>query len=110
MKAIHAILGLVSLTLSSTVALAAGDPVAGEQKSQVCQACHGADGRGTNPSYPILAGQHESYLSHALRAYRDGARENAVMAGMAANLSDQDIEDLAAYYAAMQGLQDLSVK
>lgn len=91
-------------------AWAGGDPEAGERKSQVCLACHGADGRGTNPAYPVLAGQYQSYLEHALRAYRDGSRVNAIMAGLASGLSDQDIEDLAAYYAAMEGLKDLSIK
>jgi cytochrome c553 len=101
---------LSSLLLASPVAFAKGDAAAGLQKSQVCQACHGSDGRGTNPTYPVLAGQHESYLAQSLASYRDGTRTNAVMAGMAANLSDQDIADLAAYYAAMAGLKDLSIK
>ena len=110
MKPTRVILGLMSLSFTTTLALAAGNPVAGEKKSQVCQACHGTDGRGTNPTYPVLAGQHQSYLAQSLKAYRDGTRQNAVMAGMAASLSDQDIEDLAAYYAAMTGLKDLSIK
>jgi cytochrome c553 len=110
MKPIYRTLSLLSLCLASHPAMAAGDAAAGEQKSQVCQACHGSDGRGTNPTYPVLAGQHESYLAQSLKAYRDGSRNNAVMAGMAANLSDQDIADLAAFYANMSGLKDLSIK
>ena len=89
-------------------AQARGDKNAGEKKSQVCAACHGADGQGTLPTYPILAGQHESYLAHALRAYREGTRSNVIMAGMAANLSNRDIEDLASYYASLPGLKELT--
>lgn len=110
MKSVTASLALIVFSVVCAPAMAAGDAGAGQQKSQLCQACHGADGRGTNPTYPILAGQHESYLAQSLKAYRDGARSNAVMAGMAANLSDQDIADLAAYYAGMTGLKDLSIK
>lgn len=105
------------LAISATVALslpiglqADGDPAAGEQKAQVCAACHGQDGKGIDPSYPNLAGQHESYLVKALADYRAGRRSNAIMAPMAANLSDQDIEDLAAWYASQEGLQDLSIE
>ncbi|MEE4173025.1 MAG: cytochrome c [Xanthomonadales bacterium] len=82
-------------------ALAGGDAQAGKEKSATCEACHGADGLGTNPMYPVLAGQYEDYLVHALKSYRDGTRKNAIMAGLAAALSDEDIEDLAAYYASM---------
>lgn len=93
---------LVLAAGSSTVVLA-GDVEAGKEKSLTCQACHGPDGLGTNPMYPVLAGQYEDYLAHALRAYRDGSRKNAIMAGLAAPLSDEDIEDLAAYYASLPG-------
>lgn len=80
---------------------------AGPEKAQACVACHGADGMGSDPSYPVLAGQHASYLSQALRGYRDGKRRNAIMGGMAAGLSDTDIDELALYYQAMDGLKDL---
>lgn len=96
--------------LFNPAAMAAGNAEAGAQKSQVCQACHGADGHGTNPTYPVLAGQHADYMEHALKAYRDGSRKNAIMSGMSTNLSDQDIKDLAAYYNSLEGLQDLSIK
>jgi cytochrome c553 len=76
----------------------------------VCSACHGPDGKSVDPSYPNLAGQHESYLVKSLADYRAGRRVNAIMAPMAANLSDQDIEDLAAWYASQEGLKDLSIK
>lgn len=105
-----AVLAILGLTVASTTSLAAGDPVAGQKKSQVCQACHGADGKGTNPSYPVLAGQYADYMEHALKAYRDGGRDNVIMKGIAAPLSDQDIADLSAFYASLEGLKDLSIK
>lgn len=76
----------------------------GAEQAQVCAACHGTDGISPSPMWPSLAGQHRDYLVHTLKAYRDGTRKDPVMAGQAAMLSDQDIEDLAAYYAAHPGL------
>ncbi|MDT8319228.1 MAG: cytochrome c [Xanthomonadales bacterium] len=102
---------LALLLAMPLTAAAAGDPAKGKEKSATCQACHGEDGRTViDPSYPILAGQYASYLVRALQDYRSGERSNAVMAGMSANLSDQDIEDLAAWYASREGLRDLSIK
>jgi cytochrome c553 len=69
---------------------------------QTCVACHGNDGIGILPEYPNLAGQHADYLEHALRAYRGGQRKNAVMGGMAAALTDQDIKELAKYYSSQR--------
>jgi cytochrome c553 len=79
----------------------AGNPELGRAKSAPCAACHGEDGRGIAPNFPVLAGQYADYLVHALKQYRSGERNNALMAPMATNLSDADIEDLAArrYYA-----------
>lgn len=93
--------GLVVVASAVTTPALAGDPETGKEKSVTCVACHGEDGLGTNPMYPVLAGQYEDYLVHALRAYRDGSRKNAIMAGLATTLSDEDIEDLAAYYASL---------
>ncbi len=78
---------------------AAGDAEAGKAKSAVCLACHGADGNSINPEWPSLAGQVPEYLVKQLQDFKSGARQNAVMAGMAAPLSEQDMQDLAAYYA-----------
>jgi cytochrome c553 len=89
---------------------AKGNASAGQEKSKVCEACHGTTGKSVDPTYPNLAGQHASYLAQALIDYRSGARTNPIMAGMAANLSNQDIADLAAWFASQQGLQDLSIK
>jgi len=78
-----------------------GDAAAGQGKSAVCAACHGADGKALQPTYPNLAAQHPSYLAKQLTNYRDGGRVNALMSGQAANLTDQDILDLSAYFSEM---------
>jgi cytochrome c553 len=82
----------------------AGNADAGKQKSAVCAACHGADGNSVAPDFPRLAGQQPDYLAKALHDYKSGARKNAIMAPQAANLSSQDIADLAAYFSSQQGL------
>ncbi len=96
-KTIAYLVAAISLVLSPTV-LAAGDPAAGKAKSAVCAGCHGADGNSTNPEWPKLAGQHPSYLAKQLRDYKSGNRQNATMLGMVAALSNQDMDDLAAYF------------
>ena len=80
--------------------VAAADIEAGKKKVQeVCAACHGIDGgQPTTPEYPKLSGQYPDYLAKALRDYKSGARKNAIMAGMAAGLSDKDIENVSAYF------------
>lgn len=98
------ILLTAALALSATVSHAAGDAAAGEQKAAACMACHGAAGNSTIASNPILAGQHRSYLVQALQAYKNGTRNNPIMKGMSAGLSDQDIEDLAVYFSSQDGL------
>jgi cytochrome c553 len=92
------------LALALTAGAAAGDVDAGKEKSAQCAACHGPEGIAIAPNFPNLAGQYRSYLQQALRQYRGGQRNNAVMAAFAVNLSDEDIDDLAAYYAAQSGL------
>jgi cytochrome c553 len=94
--------GLVLIALLPLFAPAAqaGDPVRGREISQVCQSCHGENGNlALQEDYPLLGGQHFDYLVHALRSYRSGDRDNAIMAGFARDLSDQDIRDLAAWYS-----------
>lgn len=93
----------VPLTLSAD-----GNPAFGKEKAKVCEACHGATGKSIDPSYPNLAGQYEDYMVQALNDYRTGDRTNPIMAGMVSTLSDQDVEDLAAWYASQEGLIDLS--
>lgn len=78
-----------------------GDPAAGQQKSGVCAGCHGPDGNSANPQWPKLAGQHAVYLYQQLKAFKGNERQNALMSPQAAGLSDQDMQDLAAYYASL---------
>lgn len=98
---------LVAMILATSVsvpALAAGSAEAGKQKSQACAACHGPDGnQPTTPDFPRLAGQHPDYLLKALRDYKSGARKNPIMAGQVANLKEQDMADLAAFFSEQNG-------
>lgn len=94
------------LTLANPVT-AAGDAAAGKEKSSVCAACHGADGNSTIPMNPILAGQYADYLVRALKDYKSGDRQNAIMNGIAAGLSEEDMADLAAYFSSQSGLKNL---
>jgi cytochrome c553 len=89
-----------SLALASVGALAADTENAKKKVTEVCQACHGMDGNSPIPENPKLAGQHPDYLAKALRDYKSGARKNPVMGAMASTLTDKDIADLAAYFAA----------
>ena len=85
-------------------ALADGDPQAGKEIAYSCLGCHGIEGyRNAYPSYrvPKLGGQQAGYLVVALKAYRDGTREHPTMEGQASSLSDQEIEDVAAYLAGL---------
>jgi cytochrome c553 len=90
---------VVSMLGAGNPVLAAGDASAGKAKSASCVACHGADGNSANPEWPSLAGQHPDYLVKQLRNFKDGERSNALMSPMAAPLSEQDMQDLAAFYA-----------
>ena len=94
------------LVISGTVQ-ATGDAVEGKKKTTMCIGCHGIDGyRTAYPkvyNVPKIGGQHTAYLVKALQAYKTGARSHPSMKGIAANLSTQDMEDLAAYYAASGG-------
>jgi cytochrome c553 len=67
--------------------------------SEVCLACHGTNGVGITATIPTIAGQHQDYIERALTDYQKGGRKNPVMAGMAANLTREDIEALATFYA-----------
>ena len=87
---------LLSWAMAAT---AAGDSEAGKAKSTPCRTCHGKDGRGTMDQFPNLAGQSAFYLSKQLKDFRKGTRPDEIMSVIAKPLSDQDIEDLAAYYA-----------
>ncbi len=105
LQAIHCALAfsLTAVGLLSAVAppALAGDAEKGKAKSAVCVACHGTDGISPNPQWPNLAGQKDQYLILALKAYRDGDRQNPIMSPLAQGLSDEDIENLAAYYSGL---------
>jgi cytochrome c553 len=95
--------GMAAIVLLGVVgpAHAAGDVQAGKAKAAACAACHGANGQGMAPN-PALAGKSEAQLIQALKDFKSGKRDNAIMKGMASSLSDQDIENLAAYYASLK--------
>ena len=76
-----------------------GDPAAGKALTQVCAACHGGDGNSASPANPKLAGQGERYLLKQLQDIQSGARDIALMTGLLDNLSDQDLKNIAAFYA-----------
>ena len=89
---------LLALLLSSSLVSAQGDINAGSDKARACQVCHGKGGKSTNPTYPRLAGQHAKYIIKQLKAFKSGTRKDPIMNGMAATLSEQDMEDVAAYF------------
>ncbi|PWK89775.1 c-type cytochrome [Fulvimonas soli] len=91
------------LAFAATAALAEGNIENGKAKAATCFACHGADGNAVDPQYPRLAGQYNLYIQQALHEYKDGRRNNAIMKGFVATLSDQDIEDVAAYFSSLPG-------
>ena len=93
----------VILALAGGFAQAA-NPEAGKEKSRPCAACHGPDGNSPTADFPRLAGQHYDYLLQTLKDYKSGARKNAIMAPQVANLTQRDLEDLAAFYSHQQGL------
>jgi len=93
--------------LMSVSALAGGNIEAGKEKATACAACHGVDGVSASPMFPTIAGQHADYLIQTLNDYKNKKRNNPIMQGTAATLSDEDIEDLAAYFASQEGLKTL---
>jgi cytochrome c553 len=98
------------LLILPVTASAKGNPAAGQEKSTTCLACHGETGIPVDANYPKLAGQYNDYIIKALSDYRSGKRTNPIMANFAAQLSNQDIEDLAAWFSSHEGLQDLSIR
>ena len=109
MKKIIIILASILITSLINPILAAGDAEAGQAKSATCMGCHGLAGNSTIPNFPKLAGQSEAYIVKQLQYFKSGERGNAMMAGVALSLSDQDMEDVAAYYS-IQTISENSAK
>jgi len=98
-------LTVISLFMSTYSFATDGDPANGKALSQICAACHGVEGNSVNPVWPKLAGQHVSYIVKQLKDFKDGKRVNAQMTVMVAPLSEQDMEDLGAYFASQKNKQ-----
>lgn len=75
----------------------------GAEVAKQCVSCHGEDGNGIAANFPRIAGQHADYMLHSLKSYKNGDRKNAIMAGIVAALSEKEMKNVAAYYAAMEG-------
>ncbi len=98
---IKLVVGLIGMLCVSGLAVAGGDAQAGKNKAVTCVGCHGADGNSALAMYPKLAGQNEKYLLKQLRDVKSGTRPIALMAGQLDNKSDQDLADIAAYFASL---------
>lgn len=97
-----AVAGLLAASSALAVAETAanGDPAKAEQiATQMCAACHGADGNSVVPAFPKLAGQHPEYLTKQLNNFKTGERANPIMMGMVAALAPEDMSNLGAYFA-----------
>ena len=97
-----AILASACFLIASGSATNAGDVKTGRAKALMCQACHGMDGLSKVPEAPSIAAQIEPYIVAQLQAFKSGARKNDAMSVVAQTLSDADIEDLAAYFSAIE--------
>jgi len=91
----------IALATSMVDLVRAADVAAGKAKSASCAACHGPNGISNNPEWPNLAGQKAKYTTKQLIAFRDGTRNDPVMSPMAKPLSDDDIQNIAAYYSSL---------
>jgi cytochrome c553 len=96
---------LAAFTLLTGTAYATGNAEEGAKRSVACGACHGADGNSVNPQWPSIAGQNATYLANTLQAFKNGTRSDVLMSGQALGLSEQDIENLAAYFATQTATQ-----
>lgn len=105
-KTVLTITGLSCSLLAPLVAGAAGDPVRGSNLAQTCNGCHAGEGyRNPGPVYniPMIGGQHAEYIVSALKAYKSKERSHGTMQAQASNLSDQDMDDIGAYFASLGG-------
>ncbi len=92
---------LVALITVPLTSYAAGDAAAGKVKAASCAMCHGPAGVSANDIWPNLAGQKQGYLIKQMKAFKDGSRKDPLMSPMAAPLSDEDIDNLAAYFSSL---------
>jgi len=92
----------IALVFVSGMVQAGGDAAAGKEKAAVCGACHGVDGNSLSPIWPKLAGQHQFFILKQLQAFKAGERKDPLMSPMALPLSDQDMQDLAAYFSSQK--------
>ncbi|MGO4311899.1 cytochrome c [Pseudomonas sp. KB_15] len=95
--------GISGMAHAAGEAVKPGDKAAGQAKAAVCGACHGPDGNSMAPNFPKLAGQGERYLNKQLLDIKSGKRTVLEMTGLLTNLSDQDLADIAAYFASQKG-------
>ncbi len=103
MKARHIKAAMLGLTgMMAVTSVQAADIAAGQAKAATCAGCHGADGNSVNVIWPRLAGQHASYLEKQLRDFKSGKRKDATMTAMVAPLNDDDIKNIAAYFASQK--------
>ncbi|MCZ6805188.1 MAG: c-type cytochrome [Proteobacteria bacterium] len=105
MKILYLTITIIFILVSGYSYAANGDPENGKALSQICATCHSVDGNSVNPVWPKLAGQHATYIVKQLVDFKDGRRVNAQMTPMVAPLSEQDMEDLAAYFASQNNKQ-----
>ena len=93
-----------ALSMQAQESHARGDAERGKELAKPCRACHGRDGNSPSPTFPRIGGQHEQYIYLTLRAYRDGKRPDAIMQAPVIDMPDQDMKDIAAFYAQQTGL------
>ena len=78
------------------------------EEANSCVGCHGADGNSMIPSFPKIAGQYQDYLYHALKAYKNGERNNAIMSGISSTLNDKQMKKLSKYFSSQKGMQKIN--
>lgn len=101
MKSVLVVAGVVAMFGIASAANAAGDVAAGKAKVKACAGCHGANGEGVKPN-PALAGRSEAEIVGALHDYKSGKKPNPIMKTFASQLSEQDMENVAAYYSSLK--------
>ena len=104
-KLLLTISSAIVMGCSISITYAAGDVKAGKEKSAICVACHGADGNGTSPTFPNLAGQVPGYIKTQLVLFQEDKRKDPIMAGMSKSLNAADMQNLDAYYSSLKTKQ-----